>query len=218
MGTTERDQLVRQLEKSQDMLLSFQQDLNMTENELKHVANENRRLKEESGASEKGIMESKEREIRNLSEKVRTMEFGYDELLQKEGKEKIKADRAEREIIQLEQRLQDMDTELRKARLDSSHQAGAADRDTSRFDIEISRLTKERDLTRTELDVCKHDLDRVEMDIKRLRDENDRLRRETVTTESKTRGDISRPDPEVEKGQREALESKNKEIDKLKDQ
>merc|ERR1739846_269718 len=91
---TERDQLVRQLEKSQDMLLSFQQDLNMTENELKHVANENRRLKEESGASEKGIMESKEREIRNLSEKVRTMEFEYDELLQKEGKEKIKADRA----------------------------------------------------------------------------------------------------------------------------
>merc|ERR1711997_1078441 len=146
---TERDQLVRQLEKSQDMLLSFQQDLNMTENELKHVANENRRLKEEAGASEKGIMESKEREIRNLSEKVRTMEFEYDELLQKEGKEKIKADRAEREIIQLEQRLQDMDTELRKARLDGSHQSNASDRDTTRFDIEIGRLTKERDITRT---------------------------------------------------------------------
>merc|ERR1711981_1082088 len=77
--TTERDQLVRQLEKSQDVLLSFQQDLNMTENELKHVANENRRLKEEAGSSEKGIQESKEREIRNLSEKVRTMEFEYDE-------------------------------------------------------------------------------------------------------------------------------------------
>ncbi len=40
--TTERDQLVRQLEKSQDMLLSFQQDLNMTENELKRVTSENR--------------------------------------------------------------------------------------------------------------------------------------------------------------------------------
>merc|ERR1712226_884881 len=148
--TTERDQLVRQLEKSQDMLLSFQQDLNITESELKHVANENRRLKDEAGASEKGIMESKEREIRNLSEKVRTMEFEYDDLLQKEGKEKIKADRAEREIIQLEQRLQDMDTELRKARLDGSHQSNAADRDTTRFDIEIGRLTKERDITRTE--------------------------------------------------------------------
>merc|ERR1712113_533546 len=33
--TTERDQLVRQLEKSQDMLLSFQQDLNLTGSELK---------------------------------------------------------------------------------------------------------------------------------------------------------------------------------------
>merc|ERR1712203_845846 len=141
--TTERDQLVRQLEKSQDMLLSFQQDLNITESELKHVANENRRLKDEAGASEKGIMGSKEREIRNLSEKVRTIEFEYDELLQKEGKEKIKADRAEREIIQLEQRLQDMDTELRKARLDGSHQSNAADCDTTRFDIEIGRLTKE---------------------------------------------------------------------------
>merc|ERR1712111_18963 len=93
---TERDQLVRQLEKSQDMLLSFQQDLNMTESELKHVTNENRRLKDEAGATEKGIMDSKEREIRHLSEKVRTMEYDYDELLQREGKEKIKADRAER--------------------------------------------------------------------------------------------------------------------------
>ena len=64
--TTERDQLVRQLEKSQDMLLSFQQDLNMTENELKRVTIENRRLREEAGASEKGMMESKEREIRSV--------------------------------------------------------------------------------------------------------------------------------------------------------
>merc|ERR1712045_934488 len=55
---TERDQLVRQLEKSQDMLLSFQQDLNMTESELKRVSNENRRLREESMSSEKGMMES----------------------------------------------------------------------------------------------------------------------------------------------------------------
>ena len=51
---TERDQLVRQLEKSQDMLLSFQQDLNMTENELKRVNCENKRLRDEAGATEKG--------------------------------------------------------------------------------------------------------------------------------------------------------------------
>merc|ERR1712223_1291225 len=98
---TERDQLVRQLEKSQDMLLSFQQDLNMTENELKRVSNENKRLRDEAGASEKGMMESKEREINHLNDKMRNMERQCDELLQKESREKIKADRAEREITNL---------------------------------------------------------------------------------------------------------------------
>merc|ERR1712203_875889 len=93
MGTqfnTERDQLVRQLEKSQDMLLSFQQDLNMTENELKRVTNENRRLRDEAGASEKGIQESKEREIRQLNDEIRTIERDYDELLQKKSRKKKK--------------------------------------------------------------------------------------------------------------------------------
>ena len=55
----------------------------MTENELKRVTNENRRLRDEAGASEKGIQESKEREIRQLNDKIRTMERDYDELLQK---------------------------------------------------------------------------------------------------------------------------------------
>merc|ERR1711981_1466189 len=102
---TERDQLVRQLEKSQDMLLSFQQDLNMTENELKRVTNENRRFRDEAGASEKGIQESKEREIRQLNDKIRTMERDYDELLQKESRERIKADKAEREIANLKNQI-----------------------------------------------------------------------------------------------------------------
>ena len=43
----------------------------MTENELKRVTNENRRLRDEAGASEKGIQESKEREIRQLTDKIR---------------------------------------------------------------------------------------------------------------------------------------------------
>lgn len=68
----ERDQLVRQLEKSQEMLLSFQQDLNLTENELKRITAENRRLKEEADKSERGILESKEKEINNLNDKGRT--------------------------------------------------------------------------------------------------------------------------------------------------
>ena len=84
--TGERDQLVRQLEKSQDMLLSFQQDLNLTENELKRITAENRRLKDEADKSEHAVLDSKEREIRNLNDKVRAMEFDYDEALQRHAR------------------------------------------------------------------------------------------------------------------------------------
>lgn len=81
--SAERDQLVRQLEKSQDMLLSFQQDLNLTENELKRVTAENKRLKDEADKSERGVLESKEKEIRNLNDRIRGLEFDYDDALQK---------------------------------------------------------------------------------------------------------------------------------------
>merc|ERR1712054_634922 len=65
--TTERDQLVRQLEKSQDMLLSFQQDLNLTESELKRANDENRRLREETTLTpDKSILDSKEKQIKKL--------------------------------------------------------------------------------------------------------------------------------------------------------
>ena len=192
---TERDQLVRQLEKSQDMLLTFQQDLNMTENELKRVTIENRRLREESGASEKGIIESKEREIRNLTEKVRNMENDYDMLLQKEGKDKLKADR---EIAQLQSKIDYLEAEVRSASRDRG--------ESSRYDVEIARLTKERDLARTELGVCKHDLERIERDLVRVREEAERLKSDRRALENG-----------VEKGAKEILESKDKEIDKLID-
>ena len=192
---TERDQLVRQLEKSQDMLLTFQQDLNMTENELKRVTIENRRLREEAGASEKGIIESKEREIRNLTEKVRNMENDYDMLLQKEGKDKLKADR---EIAQLQSKIDNLEAEVRSASRDRG--------ESSRYDVEIARLTKERDLARTELGVCKHDLERIERDLVRVREEAERLKSDRRALENG-----------VEKGAKEILESKDKEIDKLRD-
>ena len=192
---TERDQLVRQLEKSQDMLLTFQQDLNMTENELKRVTIENRRLREESGASEKGIIESKEREIRNLTEKVRNMENDYDMLLQKEGKDKLKADR---EIAQLQSKIDNLEAEVRSASRDRG--------ESSRYDVEIARLTKERDLARTELGVCTHDLERIERDLVRVREEAERLKSDRRALENG-----------VEKGAKEILESKDKEIDKLRD-
>merc|ERR1712088_771957 len=70
--TTERDQLVRQLEKSQDMLLSFQQDLNKTESELKRANEENRRLREDTTlAPDKSILDSKEKQIRKLNDSIK---------------------------------------------------------------------------------------------------------------------------------------------------
>merc|ERR1712083_1121165 len=85
--TTERDQLVRQLEKSQDMLLSFQQDLNLTESELKRANEENRRLVSEKCLTpDKSILESKEKQIRKLNDAIKNLEIEYDNLLQSKEK------------------------------------------------------------------------------------------------------------------------------------
>lgn len=42
-STHHRDQLIQQLEKSQDMLMNFQQELNATEQELQRQREENKR-------------------------------------------------------------------------------------------------------------------------------------------------------------------------------
>merc|ERR1712072_1210396 len=96
--TTERDQLVRQLEKSQDMLLSFQQDLNLTESELKRANDENRRLREETTLTpDKSILDSKEKQIKKLGEKIRTLEAEYDASCHAKDEQKMRADKLERE-------------------------------------------------------------------------------------------------------------------------
>lgn len=87
------------------------------------------------------MLDSKDREIRHLSEKVRTMETEYDLLLQKDGKEKLKATR---EIADLQAKIDNLEAELRSA----NREMASSNRDTGKFDVEISRLSKERDLTR----------------------------------------------------------------------
>merc|ERR1712141_54813 len=160
----------------------------------KRVSNENKRLRDEAGATEKGMMESKEREIKHLNDKVRSMEREYDDLIQKESRERIKADKAEREIANLEiQREASIVANKDKNNFESS-----------KFDVEIARLTKERDLARTELEVCRHDLDKLEADFKMLKTDNDRLKTEQS---SMTNG--------LEKGSKEILEAKENEIKKL---
>ena len=54
--------------------------------------------------------------------------------------------------------------------------------------------------------MCKHDLEKIERDLARVKDENERLRT-----------DKSAMANGIEKGAREVLEAKDKEIDKLRD-
>merc|ERR1711902_331374 len=103
------------------------------------------------------------------------MERDYDELLQKESREKIKAARAESEIVNLKNQIDSL--EVQKATSRASSEAKNS-MEASKFDVEIARLTKEGDLARTELEVCKHDLDKLEVDLKRQNDENKRLKSE----------------------------------------
>ena len=75
------------------MLLSFQQDLNLTESELKRANDENRRLREETTLTpDKSILDSKEKQIKKLGEKIRTLEKDYDEALNSKDEQKMKAD------------------------------------------------------------------------------------------------------------------------------
>ena len=84
------------------------------------------------------MMESKEREIRTLNDKMRTMERDYDELIQRESREKIKADRAEREIGSLKTQI-----EVLEAQIEATRKPSAAPEvpkpDQAKFDVEIAR-------------------------------------------------------------------------------
>ena len=203
--TTERDQLVRQLEKSQDMLLSFQQDLNLTESELKRANDENRRLREETCLTpDKSILDSKEKQIKKLNEKIRTLEAEYDASCHAKDEQKMRADKLEREKQPLANKLAALEEDLKHTLKMSDSTESKLGKDIAMFNQEISRLTKERDSSKTELDIAKHDLRIVETDLKSSRDE---IRRLLADQERMSSG--------LEKGQREILESKENEIKKL---
>merc|ERR1711953_847166 len=203
--TTERDQLVRQLEKSQDMLLSFQQDLNLTESELKRANDENRRLREETCLTpDKSILDSKEKQIKKLNEKIRTLEAEYDASCHAKDEQKMRADKLEREKQPLANKLAALEEDLKHALKMSDSTESKMGKDNAMFNQEISRLTKDRDASKTELDIARHDLRIVETDLKSSREEIKRLL-----------ADQERMSSGLEKGQREILESKEHEIKKL---
>merc|ERR1719438_376048 len=203
--TTERDQLVRQLEKSQDMLLSFQQDLNLTESELKRANDENRRLREETTLTpDKSILDSKEKQIKKLNEKIKNLEIDYDQALNQKDEQKMKADRLEREKAPLSSKIEALENDLKHALKMSDATDSKMGKDIAMFNQEIARLTKERDSSKTELDIAKHDLKIVETDLKASRDEIKRL----LTDQEKMSSGL-------EKGQKEVLECKENEIKKL---
>merc|ERR1739844_262784 len=165
-----------QLEKSQDMLLSFQQDLNLTESELKRANEENRRLREETTLTpDKSILDSKEKQIRKLNDSIKNLEVEYDTLLQTKDKEKMRADKLDREKQPLSSKIEQLEADLKHALKMSDSKENNLSKDIAMFNQEISRLTKERDTTKTELDVCKHDLRKLEIDLKSSRDETTRL-------------------------------------------
>merc|ERR1712113_625926 len=83
--------------------------------------------------------------------------------------------------------------------------------DSAKFDAEIARLTKERDLARTELEVCKHDLDKLEADLNIISGENERLKKDQQNSGSSSAVTSNG----LEKGSKEILEAKENEIQKL---
>ena len=76
----------------------------------------------------------------------------------------------------------------------------------ARINDKCKHATNTAFVFRTELGVCKHDLDKIERDLARVKEENERLR-----------SDKSAMANGIEKGAREVLEAKDKEIDKLRD-
>ena len=88
-------------------------------------------------SSEKGKMGRKEREIRNLNDKMRTIERDHDELIQRESREKIKADRAERELGTLKTQIEVLEAQIEATRKPSI--TDATKLDSAKFDAEIAR-------------------------------------------------------------------------------
>lgn len=128
------------------MLLSFQQDLNLTESELKRANDENRRLREENTLTpEPSVLASKEKQIKKLNENIKNLELEYDALIQAKEKEKSRADKLEREKQPLTSRLEQLEADLKHALKMSDNTSDKMGKDIVMFNQEISRLTKERD-------------------------------------------------------------------------
>ena len=82
------------------------------------------------------MMESKEREIKHLNDKVRAMEREYDDLIQKESRERIKADKAEREIANMKNQIDKLEIQ-REASIVANKDKNNFE--SSKFDVEIAR-------------------------------------------------------------------------------
>ena len=83
-----------------------------------------------------GMMESKEREINRLNEKIRSMERECDDLIQKESRERIKADKAEREIANLKNQIDKLEIQREASSVANKDRNNF---DSAKFDVEIAR-------------------------------------------------------------------------------
>ena len=84
-----------------------------------------------------GMLESKEREIFRLTERMRQMERECDDLIQKESRERIKADKAEREINNLKTQIDKLEIQREASNIANKEKMNQFD--SSKFDVEIAR-------------------------------------------------------------------------------
>lgn len=107
-----RDQLVVQLEKSQDMLVNFQQELTASEQELQRQRQENQRLKEGGRSPQPSSHESQrlQAEIQALKQKLQETAARGDTEMEQWRKvveqEKNRADQAEKNVGELHKKIQ----------------------------------------------------------------------------------------------------------------
>ncbi|CAG0922776.1 unnamed protein product [Notodromas monacha] len=122
--TSERDQLVGQLKKSQEMLLNLQQDLQQSESELEQARKASENLKQDQGskgkemeelkANLKKLIDQRDQEIQRLTADLKTKEKDLVSLSQAAKQERAQFEQLRHEAEELKRCLQGGDMQAAK--------------------------------------------------------------------------------------------------------
>merc|ERR1711976_260357 len=157
---------------------------------------ENRRLREETTLTpDKSILDSKEKQIKKLGEKIRTLEKDYDEALNLKDEQKMKADRLEREKQPLANKIESLENDLKHALKMADTTDGKMSKDIAMFNQEIARLLANQEKMSTgmekgqkEILECKENeikkllgkVESLEGDVSKMKSEKESLEKEKV--------------------------------------